>query len=120
MARYFNRYPANYILSHFRLKIMKNAIRSGLLAGLLLMAATSLDAQIIVNVMPSRPTVVVTKPPIPGPGYIWIDEDWAPQGKKYKWKGGYWSAPPRKGAAYNKGYWKQNKKGWHWVPGKWK
>jgi hypothetical protein len=90
-----------------------------MLVCILLFTAASLDAQIIVNVRPARPTVVVTRPAAPSPGYIWVDEDWSPQGKKYVWKGGYW-APPKKGASYHKGYWKQNKKGWHWVPGKWK
>lgn len=99
---------------------MKKLFRSGFLIGLLSITASVLEAQIIVNIRPSRPTVVVTQPAAPAVGYVWIDEDWAPKGKTYAWKGGYWSAPPKKGAKYNKGYWKQNKKGWHWVPGRWK
>jgi hypothetical protein len=99
---------------------MKKLLKSGLLACLLSMGVSVLDAQIVVNIRPSRPTVVVTKAPAPAPGYVWIDEDWSPKGKKYAWKGGYWQAPPKNGAKYNKGYWKQNKKGWHWVPGRWK
>jgi hypothetical protein len=99
---------------------MKNLLKSGLLVGLLSMTVSALDAQIIVNIRPSRPTVVVAKTPAPSPGYVWIDEEWSPKGNNYAWKGGYWSKPSKKGAKYNKGYWKQNKKGWHWVPGRWK
>lgn len=101
-------------------KNMKTLLKSGFVIGLLLTGASALDAQIVVNIRPSRPTVVVAKTPAPAASYVWIDEDWAVQGKNYKWKGGYWAAPSKNGAKYNKGYWKKNKKGWHWVPGRWK
>ena len=87
---------------------------------LLAMVTGISNAQIVVNIKPARPTVVVTRPAAPGPGYIWVDDDWSVQGKQYVWKGGYWSAAPKNGAKFNKGYWKRNKKGWHWVPGRWK
>lgn len=47
-------------------------------------------------------------PPCPGPGYVWVDGYWAPQGQ---WIAGYWRAPvvtyvaPRSyGGAYYNGF----------------
>jgi hypothetical protein len=120
VAYYFSDKCVNHFSYTLYPQIMKHLLRSGLLAAMLLMAAVTLDAQIVVNIRPSRPTVVVSRPPAPGPGYVWIDEDWSAQGNKYVWKGGYWAPQPKHGKSFNKGYWKQNKKGWHWVPGRWK
>ncbi|NCI46462.1 YXWGXW repeat-containing protein [Sediminibacterium soli] len=99
---------------------MKQIVKTGLLTTVFACALSLLQAQIYVTVRPTRPTVVVTRPAAPAAGYIWVDDEWVPQGKTYVYKAGAWVAPPRSGAVYNKGYWKRNKKGWHWVPGRWK
>lgn len=65
---------------------------------------------------PPPPPVYYARPAMPGPGFVWVDGFWAPQGKKYKWNRGYWTRPPRRGAAwvapryygnrYYSGYWR--------------
>lgn len=48
-----------------------------------------------VNVgVPIGPAVVVARPPMPGPGYVWIDGFNGPTG----FVAGYWALPPAAGA----------------------
>ncbi len=75
------------------------------------------SAQIYVTIRPSRP--VYTRTVAPGPGYIWIEEDWNVNGDGYEWRGGYWSAPPQRGYRYTKGHWNHSSRGDHWTPGRW-
>jgi hypothetical protein len=82
-------------------------------------AATTSNAQIIVKVRPPRPAVVVARPPAPGPGYVWVEEDWVGRGNNYDWHGGYWAAPPRAGNHWVPGHWVQRRRGWVWMPGHW-
>lgn len=77
----------------------------------------SASAQIYVTVRPSRPIYV--RPAAPGPGYIWIDEDWNGVGDRYEWRGGYWAAPPTPGYYYRPGYWRHSSHGYVWKSGSW-
>ena len=38
------------------------------------------------------------RPPLPGPGYAWIDGSWCVEGGRYAWRNGYWGRPPYAGA----------------------
>jgi hypothetical protein len=99
---------------------MKTIGKSLLLTGAILIGAISQGfSQIIVNVIPPRPRVVVTRPAPPAPGYVWIEEDWQPRGRGYAWHGGYWAAPPRPQAAWAPGYWRRSGRGHAWAPGHW-
>ncbi|RYE22621.1 MAG: hypothetical protein EOP51_12775 [Sphingobacteriales bacterium] len=108
-------------------------------AALLLCTAAESNAQIYVNIRPARPTVVINRPAMPAPGYVWVEEDWAPRGNEYAWHGGYWAAPPRARAIWVPGYWEERHGGGHgrghgrghykargrghgyvWVPGRWR
>ena len=40
------------------------------------------------------------RPPMPGPGFLWVDGYWNWIGGNYAWVGGYWTQPPFAG-----GYW---------------
>lgn len=82
-------------------------------------SVTESTAQIIVKVRPPRPTVVVTRPPAPGPGHVWIEEDWVGRGRDYEWHGGYWAAPPQRGYVWVPGRWTHSRRGYVWVPGRW-
>lgn len=82
---------------------------------------SKVQAQIIVNVRPARPErVVVRRPPPPSPQHVWVEEDWVPRGNSYVWHGGYWVAPPRPGAVYIAGHWRNQRRGSVWVPGHWR
>ncbi|WP_461449518.1 hypothetical protein [Mucilaginibacter sp.] len=77
-------------------------------------------AQIIVRIHPARPAVVVARPVAPGPGAVWVDEDWAPRNGTYAWHGGYWAVPPHPGAFYVRGHWRETRRGSIWIPGHWR
>lgn len=109
-----------------------------LAAGLLLYSTADSSAQIIVNIRPARPAVVINRPAMPAPGYVWVEEDWQPRNNDYVWHGGYWSAPPRPHAIWVPGYWEERHiakghgrgkghgkgkgrgHGYVWVPGHWR
>jgi hypothetical protein len=49
---------------------------------------------------PPMPNYAYQRPPMPGPGYYWVDGYWGFLGGRYSWVGGYWMLPP-----YSGGYW---------------
>jgi hypothetical protein len=100
---------------------MKNLIKAGLVACIFSLVSVAANAQrVYVNIRPSRPVVVVKRPVAPSSAHIWVDEEWAPQGRTYAWKGGYWAAPPRPRAVYVPGHWVRAKKGHVWISGHWR
>jgi hypothetical protein len=105
----------------YKQSIMKKLIKTALFSCLFSMAFMAANAQhLVVRVRPSRPAVVVKRTPAPANGHVWVNEDWTVQGNSYTWHGGYWVAPPRKGARYVKGHWRHTRQGDEWVPGHWK
>jgi len=49
---------------------------------------------------PPMPGYAYQRPPVPGPGYYWVDGYWNFIGGRYSWVGGYWMLPP-----YSSGRW---------------
>src|SRR5471030_2908945 len=99
---------------------MKNIIKADIFTFLLTLAVGAVNAQLYVNIRPSRPTVVVHRPPAPSRAHVWVDEEWVPQGTGYAWHGGYWAAPPRRNAVYVKGHWSHTGRGHVWVAARWR
>ena len=66
---------------------------------------------------PPPPPPVYYAPPVPGPGYVWVDGYWYPSGPRYAWSPGYWGRPPYPraywvgpryhGNRYYRGYWRR-------------
>jgi len=80
---------------------MKNFIRATLLAAILLITARASTAQVSVGILIGAPPplrVAVVVPPMPDPGFVWVEGYWYPAGKHYKWHEGYWTRPPYEGA----------------------
>lgn len=81
----------------------KTLIASALLAGALLFGQTAfgqVSFGISIGAPPPPPRAYYNRPPLPGPGYVWVDGFWYPNGGRYAWRPGYWALPPRTG-----GYW---------------
>ena len=73
---------------------MKIFIRTALLAAMLLASVSALDAQVSVGIRigpPPHPRVVRVQPAQPGPGFVWVDGYWYPDGRRYRWHDGYWT-----------------------------
>jgi len=49
---------------------------------------------------PPIPSYAYQRPPMPAPGYYWVDGYWNFIGGRYSWVAGYWMVPP-----YAGGYW---------------
>jgi hypothetical protein len=75
------------------------------------------SAQIYVQIRPTFPVVV--RPPQPSRGYVWVNEEWEPNGNEYRYSGGRWEAPSHPGYYRRQGYWKQSSRGNTWVRGGW-
>ncbi len=85
-----------------------------------LFAVSNSKAQeIVVRARLHRP-VIAERPPAPSPRHVWIDEEWAPSGGTYVFKGGYWAEPPRRHARWVPGHWNHFPRGWVWRPGHWR
>ena len=39
-------------------------------------------------------------PPSPGPGFVWVSGYYYPVGRRYEWRPGFWSRPPRPHAVW--------------------
>ena len=96
----------------------KNQIRLLLLFIFIISGSYSASAQIIVGVRPPPPIIV--RPPRPSRAHVWINEDWEPKGKEYKYAAGHWANPPHPGQRWKKGRWKKNHGGNVWVGGGWR
>ena len=77
----------------------------------------SASAQIYVTVRP--PVPVIVRPPQPSPAYVWVNEEWEPDGTSYKYSGGHWVSPPQEGYYRRPGYWRRSNQGQVWVKGDW-
>lgn len=96
---------------------MKQVQKLFIALSLAVAVSTGASAQIYVDIRPSRPVYV--RPVAPGPGYVWIEEDWYPEGGRYVWRGGYW-AEPRPGYVYRPGHWAHGPRGHYWVSSGWR
>ena len=59
------------------------------------------------------------RPSSPGPGFVWSEGYWEPNGGRYRWHGGQWSRPPFEGGAYTNPRWDHYPDGWHMQEGYW-
>ena len=57
--------------------------------------------------------------PIPGPGFVWIEGYWAPDGHHYRWVAGHWERPPYEGAYWSHPHYDHYREGWRWHEGHW-
>ncbi|HEX2682865.1 MAG TPA: hypothetical protein VHL77_02970 [Ferruginibacter sp.] len=97
---------------------MKNKLKIVLLTAFVLTAATfTVSAQVYVTIRPTFPVMV--KPPQPSPVYIWVNEEWEPNGNAYRYTGGHWEAPAQPGYYRRPGYWQRSKNGNRWIKGTW-
>lgn len=97
---------------------MNTLMRTSLLAGVLLLGSSAMNAQVSVGISigaPPPPRVVRVHPRGPGPGYFWVDGYWYPVGRRYVWHEGYWTRPP-----YGEAHWIGPRwEGGHYFVGYW-
>ena len=94
---------------------MKKIFAFGIFFFLLFTSATSCRTTVA-----TRPqAVVVTRPPAPRPGYIWIEGDWYISRGRWVQRPGYWVAP-RRGHSWSSGHWVHTGRGYYWQRGHWR
>ena len=57
--------------------------------------------------------------PIPGPGFVWVEGYWVPNGHHYKWVQGRWDRPPYEGAYWSHPHYDHYREGWQMHEGHW-
>lgn len=73
------------------------------LATMLLAAGMTFGAQVSFGISIGTPPpvrVLRYRPPVPGPGFVWVNGYWYPVGHRYLWHQGYWTRPPYAGALW--------------------
>lgn len=99
--------------------VIKLLVAAGLVFGSFMPA--SAQAQIYVKVRPVAPVAVAVRPARPAPDYIWVTDEWVPDGATYRFVAGHWERPPHHGARWHGGHWVHDKdRGHYWVAGGWK
>ena len=86
------------------------------------LAAPPASAQVNFGVRigePPPPLRYEARPPIPGPGYAWVDGYYEPFEGHYRWHAGYWNRPPYAGAYWMHPHWDHYPDGWHMHEGYW-
>lgn len=69
----------------------------------------------VVVATPPPPAPMEVVPPLPGPGYLWINGEWVWNNGWY-WQTGYWGFPPAPGVIWVGGFWG----GGRYHPGHWR
>lgn len=98
----------------------KKLVRLLFLAGILFTVSGPAAAQIYVKIRPTIPVVVRSERP--SRNHVWINEEWQPNGRGYRYSGGRWDTPPRRGYTWRQGYWKHNRRNHTqvWISGSWR
>ncbi|HEY5056302.1 MAG TPA: hypothetical protein VII58_09090 [Acidobacteriaceae bacterium] len=68
---------------------------------------------------PPPPLRYEARPPMPGPGFYWVDGYWRLDRGRYVWAPGVWQRPPYSGAYYTHGHWDHYPDGWRYHDGHW-
>ncbi len=78
------------------------------------------DAQVVVNVRPARPAVVLSRPAKARRGHTWVAGHWYynNNSRRYVWRKGHWQRN-RSGYNYVAGRWVACNGGHKWVAGRW-
>jgi hypothetical protein len=50
----------------------------------------------------------------------WIEPEWNWNGSRYDYVPGYWSKPHRNHLKWRAGHWKRTRRGFVWIPGRWR
>jgi hypothetical protein len=90
--------------------------------GLLVTTALTVPAGAQISVFigtPPPPVRYEVQPPLPGPGYVWAEGYWAPQGHHYRWVAGHYDRPPYPGAYWSHPHYDHYPEGWRLHEGHW-
>ena len=91
-------------------------------SGLLVATTLSLpaSAQLSVYIGSPPPPLRYEEPgPVPGPGFVWIDGYWTPDGNHYRWVHGRWDHAPYAGAYWSHPHYDHYDRGWRYHEGHW-
>jgi hypothetical protein len=109
---------------------MKQLKRLGLFGGLMLALALSPlaacgtttyvvdDGEVWVERAPPPPRFD-RRPPLPGPGHVWVSGYWYWTGGGYVWRAGFWDVPPYNGHVWVDAGWVFHQGRYRYVPGRW-
>ncbi|MEY2689632.1 MAG: hypothetical protein RL375_3831 [Pseudomonadota bacterium] len=91
-------------------------------AGLMLLAAAPVRAQVTVSVRVGPPPLpYYVQPTLIGDGYLWLPGYWAwsAQDFDYYWVPGTWALAPQVGWLWTPGWWGFDQDAYHWHAGSW-
>ena len=89
-------------------------------AGVLLAAALTAGAQVVVRIGPPPPHPHEVVPPPPHPGWVWHEGYHRWDGHGYVWVPGSYVEPPYEHARWVPGHWANRGGGYVWIEGHWR
>jgi WXXGXW repeat (2 copies) len=92
------------------------------ISGVLFAIALTIPASAQIGVYigtPPPPLRYERRGPIPGPGYVWVEGYWVPNGHRYRWVEGHWERPPYEGAYWFHPHYDHYREGWRLHEGHW-
>jgi hypothetical protein len=92
-----------------------------MICGLILTASIA-QAQVVVRIgpPPPPPREVIPVRPYAHPDWAWRAGYHRWDGRRYVWVPGSYAAPPRRGARWVPGSWRNTRRGYVWVEGRWR
>jgi hypothetical protein len=106
-----------------RTKTLATFTKLGALAAAAVMAATlatPANAQVGIYIGRTPPPLrYEVPPPVPGPGYSWIDGYWEPYRSNYRWVPGRYDHAPYPGAYWSHPHYDHYDRGWRMEGGHW-
>jgi len=91
------------------------------LGGVLSFAGCATHSRGVVYLQTGPPEPIVEVITVsPGAGYVWVTGYHKWDGVAYVWVPGHYQLAPRARAVWVPGRWRQGRRGWYWVNGRWR
>ena len=106
-------------VSHLKTRIFAAVVAVAMLVFPAAPAFSQVSFGVTIGRYPPPPLRYEAPPPMPDPGYAWVDGYWNWVGGRYAWVPGMWQRPPYEGAYWSHPHWDHYEDGWHYHEGHW-
>jgi hypothetical protein len=87
--------------------------------GVVVVVMAACTGRMYIRIAPPPQQVEVISPQ-PGEMYVWVEGFWVWSDYLYIWSPGRWVRAPSAGAAWVPGEWRETRKGYYRIPGRWR
>jgi hypothetical protein len=117
--RYTSHHNKHLFIATEKKQMKTKSLLGSILASSLVIPASGQVSFGVTIGAPPPPLRYEAPPPMPGPGYVWVDGYWVPEGGRWVWRHGEWRRPPYAGAYWAHPHYDHYPDGWHVHDGYW-